>query len=382
MRYADFAATPAGYLSPTVHGQKAFVPNPLPPKFDLSAVAHDLAEAMLTIGELREACHQLANPYILIRPLQRLEAQTSSAMEGTFTTADALAMAEAGIDKSPTAEAIEVRNYIQALAWAVERLETLPISVRLLKKTHAILLEGVQKKRGRDKQAGEFARDQNMIGGASIETARFIPPPPSETADCMSELEKYVNREDKRQSAALIDIALVHYQFETIHPFADGNGRVGRMLISLMAISESLLEIPALYMSPELEKQKDAYIDHMYEVSCKGRWEAFIRFFLNVMTESCRRSISTVHRLRDLQKRYQEAAREKSRSNNLITTVDMLFERPVIQPRDIVARTGITDAAARNLLRQLTEIGILSELRQHYPTVWIADEVLDISRPG
>lgn len=382
MRYADFDENPAGHLIPTVYDQKAFVPNALPPAFDLSKVALDLAEAMAAIGELRGACRLLANPYILIRPLQRLEAQTSSAMEGTFTTADDLVMTEAGMDKSPTAEATEVNNYIRALAWAVEQLETLPISVRLMKGAHSILLDGVDRVRGRDKQPGEFARDQNMIGGASIETARFIPPPPKETIECMSALERYINREGKPAASALIDIALVHYQFETIHPFADGNGRVGRMLISLMAISEGLLDMPILYMSPEFEKKKDAYIDHMYDVSCRSAWEPYLRMFFNTAAESCRRSTRTIHSILGLQQRYHTAAREKSRSNNMNAVVDMLFEVPVIQPKHIVERLGITDAAARNLLRQLTEIGILQERRDWYPAVWIAGELLNVSRPG
>lgn len=382
MRYSDFDENPAGHLVPTVYNQKAFVPDALPPDFDLSKVALDLAEAMVSIGELKGACRLLSNPYILIRPLQRLEAQTSSAMEGTYTTADALVVTEAGMDKSPTAEATEVNNYIRALAWAVGQLESLPISVRLMKGAHRILLDGVDRGRGGDKQPGEFARDQNMIGGASIETARFIPPPPTETIECMSALERYINRENKPVAAALIDIALVHYQFETIHPFADGNGRVGRMLISLMAISEGLLDMPILYMSPEFEKKKDAYIDHMYDVSSRGAWEAYLRMFLNTATESCRRSIRTIHSILDLQQRYHAAAREKSRSNNINAVVDMLFEVPVIQPKHIVERLGITDAAARNLLRQLTETGILQERRNWYPTVWIAGELLNMSRPG
>jgi len=381
VRYSDFADTPSGRLVPTVYGQRAFVPDPLPPELDLGALALDLAEAMATLGELRGACTLLANPYILIRPLQRLEAQTSSAMEGTYTTADALAMAEAGVARSPTAEAKEVNNYIRALAWGVEQLKSLPVSVRLMKGAHRILLEGVGAGRGRDKQPGEFARDQNMIGGASIETARFIPPPPKETLECMSALEKYINRDDKRRAQALIDIALVHYQFETIHPFADGNGRVGRMMISLMAISEDLLNIPALYMSPEFERNKESYIDHMYNVSARSAWVPYLRMFLNTATESCRRTIGTIHRILDLQQRYHARAREVSRSNNMNAVVDMLFEAPVIQPKHIVDRLGITDAAARNLLRQLTETGILDEVRDMYPTVWFAGELIDVSRP-
>lgn len=381
MRYGDFSDSPAGHLVPTVYNQKAFVPNDLPPDYDLSKVALDLADAMAAIGELRGACRLLPNPYILIRPLQRLEAQTSSAMEGTHTTADELVMAEKGVDKNPNAETREVNNYIRALSWAVEEMQTLPVSVRLMKGAHKILLEGVNMDRGRDKQPGEFARDQNMIGGASLETARFIPPPPRESFECMSTLEKFINREDKNAASALINIALVHYQFETIHPFADGNGRLGRMLISLMAISEGLLEMPVLYMSPELEKRKDAYIDHMYDVSCRGAWEAYLQMFLKTAAESSHRATATIRRLLDLQKAYHARAREKSRSNNINAVVDILFESPVVQPKELTQRLGITDAATRNLLRQLTEAGILDEWKQFYPAVWVAKELLDVSRP-
>ena len=381
MRFAEFENSPAGVLVPTVYNQRAFVPNPLPPKLDLSKIAFDLSAAMAAVGELRGACRLLPNPYILIRPLQRLEAQTSSAMEGTYTTADALVMAEAGVDKAPTLETIEVNNYTRALSWAVHQLESLPVSVRLIKGAHKVLLEHVGRARGQDKQPGEFARHQNMTGGASLETARFIPAPPTETIEAVSALERFVNRRDKSTALPLIDIALVHYQFETIHPFADGNGRVGRMLISLMAISEKLLDMPVLYMSPELERKKDQYIDHMYDVSSSGAWEAYISFFLNVVVESCQRSIKTTDRILELQKQYHEAVRARSRSNNMNVVVDMLFESPVIQPNDIMERAGISDPTARNLLRHLTDIGILEEWKAVYPTVWVAGELLDVSRP-
>jgi len=366
---------------PTVYGQQAFVPAPLPPKLDIAKVALNLASAMRAIGELRGASMLLANPHILIRPLQRLEAQTSSAMEGTFTTTDDLVMAEANLAKSPKLAAIEVNNYSRALEWSVKKLAELPLSARLFKGAHKILLDHVGSQRGQNRQPGEFARDQNMIGGASIEAARFIPPPPAETVACMSALEKYLNRGDKNPAFALIDMALVHYQFETIHPFADGNGRVGRMLISIMAVSEGLLERPVLYVSPELEQHKDTYIDLMYDISSKGAWEAFVGFFLDIVTQSCRRSIDTIHRILDLQQRYQEDARARSRSSNMTTVIDMLFDTPFIRPRDIVEKTGITDAAARNLLRQLTEIGIIVRRKQFYPTIWVAEELLEVSRP-
>ena len=197
----------------------------------------------------------------------------------------------------------------------------------------------------------------------------------------MSDLEHYINRPEKHEGHPLIDLALVHYQFETIHPFADGNGRIGRMLISLMAITEELLEMPVLYMSPELEKQKDAYIDHMYAVSSKGCWEDWIVFFLDALTRSCARTIDTIDRTLKLQAKFHARAKTVSRSTNIVSVVDMLFDSPVIQASDIVNQLGITDAAARNLLRSLTECGIVAELSGHYPKVWFAGELLEVSRP-
>ncbi|PKQ08677.1 MAG: hypothetical protein CVT71_00290 [Alphaproteobacteria bacterium HGW-Alphaproteobacteria-10] len=198
----------------------------------------------------------------------------------------------------------------------------------------------------------------------------------------MAELEAYVNRLGKNPGTALIDIALVHYQFETIHPFADGNGRVGRMLISLMAMTEGLLEMPVLYMSPELETRKDAYIDLMYAVSSRGEWESWIEFFLEVATLSAQRTVQTIDRMLALHQSYHEKVKAVSRSSNTLSIIDMLFRTPVVQAKTVVKELGVTDAAARNMLRQLTKMGVLRESDVHYPTAWIATEIIAVSRPS
>jgi len=381
MRYDDFNEDAAGKLEPTLFGARAFVPNALPPSLDMGRIAPRLATASAAIGELRGACRRLANPYILIRPLQRLEAQTSSAMEGTFTTSDELAIAESGIEKNIKSEAIEVANYTRALSWAENELQTIPLSGRLLRGAHGVLLRGVGGDRGQNKLPGEFKREQNMIGGTRLDTARFVPPPPAQAIQAMSELEAYVNRLEKNPGTALIDLALVHYQFETIHPFADGNGRVGRMLISLMAMTEGLLEMPVLYMSPELETRKDAYIDLMYAVSARGEWENWIEFFLEVATLSAQRTVQTIDRMLALHQSYHEKVKAVSRSSNTLSIIDMLFRAPVVQAKTVVNELGVTDAAARNMLRKLTNMGILRESEVHYPTAWIATEIIAVSRP-
>jgi Fic family protein len=381
VRYSDFEGSPSGWLVPTVFNAQAYVPNPLPPKLDLAAVALVLADAMVAIGELRGACRRLVNPYVLIRPLQRLEAQTSSAMEGTHTTNAELVLAEADVEKNPSFDVIEVRNYIRALSWAESELARLPISGRLIKGAHERLLRNVGRGRGQDKRPGEYKRDQNMIGGLTLDLARFIPPPPKEAESAMSDLEKFIHRADKSGSSPLIDMALVHCQFETIHPFADGNGRVGRMLISLMAITEGLLEYPVLYMSPELERRRDAYIDLMYAVSSKGHWEDWISFFLTTLAQSARRTVSTIDRVLSLQTAYRDRVSAVSRSSNMLAVVDMLFDSPVVRARQVSEKLGVTDAAARNMIRQLTELHILAEMPGRYPTFWIAPEVTLVSEP-
>lgn len=379
MHYEDFTAASPGTLVPTVYNAKAFVPHPLPPAIDFAQIALSLAEASRALGELKGACRRLQNPYIFIRPLQRLEAQTSSAMEGTHTTADKLALAEAGVDAGADNETREVNNYIRALREAITSLGTMPITHRTFKAAHRTLLHGVGRERGEDKLPGEFKRDQNMIGGKTLETARFIPAPPSHTAACISQLENFINS-DRGAQLALLDIALVHYQFETIHPFADGNGRLGRMLISLMAVSKGLLDIPALFVSPALEGVKSEYIERLYRVSAFNEWHEWINFFFSAVTTAATRTVETIDRIISLHSEYRDKANAASASANLLAVVDMLFETPAIRARDIVKRLSITDAGARILLSKLVELGILVEVNI-YPKAWIAYELVRLSSP-
>jgi cell filamentation protein, protein adenylyltransferase len=388
MRNEDFSGSTSGHLVPTVYDQMAYMPNVLPPKIHWAEIALDLAAANQAVGELKGACRRLTNPYILIAPLRRLEAQTSSAMEDTHTTADELVVAEADISKASSSEAREVSNYIRALSWATNQLPNLPISGRLLKGAHKILLSNVGRERGEEKQPGEYARDQNMIGAqllqdpkARLASARFIPPPPDLKADAMAALETYLNRRERQEAALLLDIALAHYQFETIHPFGDGNGRIGRMLISLMPLDAGLLEKPVLYMSPELETRKSDYIDLMYEVSAKGSWTEWLQFFLATLKQSCMRTITTIDRIIELNALYIENARSVSRSSNMLALIDLLFLLPAVQVSDVIEHVGVTDAAARNLLSQLEKIDIVAVAPAYYPKTWFARELISVARP-
>lgn len=383
MRPDLFTESSPGTLVQTPFGMHAFVPHPLPPKLDLAALVQPLTKAMHSVGELNGASRRLPNPYILIRPLQRREALTSSAMEGTFTTDDELLLVEKGLDDAADQASKEVRNYLRALTEALRMLheDQLPICHKMIKTAHSILLSGVGSHRGAHRAPGEYKRDQNAIGGAKrgIENARFIPPPPQEAEKAMDDLEAYINRRDTTDVPALIDLALTHYQFETIHPFSDGNGRVGRMLVSLMAVERGLFQDPLLYISPELENKKDQYIDLMFDVSSKGEWTQWVEFFLEVVADSSQASIGVIDRLLALQDTYRESVGQISRTANALTLVDMLFVNPVVTVRDVQDAFNITYRAARLTIDKLIEAKILMEISRVHPTAFIAPEIMRVA---
>jgi len=381
MRRTDFSTDAPGQLVPTIAQQLAFVPNPLPPQIDLNEIALPMGEAMQAIGELKGACRRLSNPYILISPLQRREALTSSAMEGTFTTADDLALAEVGIERDHDDSTREVRNYLRALNSSLGMLEELPICHRVITSAHEILLSGLSSSRGAQKRPGEYKVDQNWIGGRLIENARFVPPPPAETQTCMNDVEAYINRDALGFPTPLMDLALVHYQLETIHPFADGNGRVGRMLISIMAVKSGLLDLPVLYVSPALEHDKDEYIDLLFNVSARGEWVPWLNFFFHKVVAACQDTIATIDRLIDLQDNYRRLAGAAVRSANAISLVDNLFERPAVTVTGASELLGVTYAAAKKTIDKLEELKILTEVPGIYPKTFIATGVMNAARP-
>ncbi|MFN3673547.1 MAG: Fic family protein, partial [Bosea sp. (in: a-proteobacteria)] len=364
MHKADFARSPSGRLVPTERGQWAFVPNPLPPTLDeatRASLGATLAEASAAVGELNGIGRLLPDPYLLIRPLQAQEALTSSSMEGTYTTLDDLLLVEAGAGEENRApDTREVLNYRLALSEAIASLERVPLSLRTLRDAHRRLLGGVARHRGASVQAGEFKRSQNFIGAYEIERARFVPPPPSETLSCLDDMERFIHA-PKPTIHTLIDAALLHYQFETIHPFTDGNGRVGRMLITLHLFHAGLIRHPTLYLSPTLEGRKDEYIDRMYAVSQGGDWLGWIRFFLDAVADAARQAIDTADRLRQVEQRYRARLQQAGRSANLLTIVDLLFKTPVVSIPQLAAHLGVTYRGAQMNVKSLVEAGVLHE---------------------
>jgi cell filamentation protein, protein adenylyltransferase len=374
-----FADEAPGRLVPTIHGALAYVPDDLGPIIDIAAVAPAMLEAMQALGELKGACRRLAEPGILIRPLQRREALTSSAMEGTFSTQDALILAERGIERDDDDATREVRNYVRALDDAVVALGRLPICHRILTDAHRTLLSGLGHGRGAQKRPGEYKPDQNWIGGRTIDVARYVPPPPTEARACMDALERYLNRDQR--PFPLLDLALVHYQFEAIHPFADGNGRVGRMLVALMAVESGLLDMPVLYVSPAMEHRKDEYIDLMFAVSTKGEWTPWIIFFLARVAESCRETIATIDRLIALQDDYRRRAGDAMRSASAITLVDHLFRQPTVTVNEAADVLGVSYQAVRKTIDRLVDLGILGIFPDAYPRLFVARGILDAANP-
>ena len=381
MQKADFLNSPAGQLVPTEHGQWAFVPLDLPPaNLDLGRLAPALARASQLLGELNGIGRTLPDPYLLIRPLQVREALTSSSMEGTFTTVDDLLLLEAGAsEQNRAADTREVRNYRRALSDAVESLATLPLCLRTLTTAHETLLQGVARHRGSRVRPGEFKQHQNFIGGGAIEHARFVPAPPSEALQALHRLEAYLQRDARSDLPDLIDAALVHYQFETIHPFADGNGRVGRMLITLQLFERSAVRQPLLYLSPVLEQHKGRYIDLMYEVSRHGRWQAWLSFFLDVVAQTCESTISTTDALLSLQRDYRQRLAKAGRSANLHVILDLLFRTPMVTIPSLAEVLGVTYRSAQLNVEALVSVGVLDEvIATNNPKYFIARGIRDI----
>ena len=378
-----FAAAATGTLVPTIGGRKAFVPASLPPTtLSLERLLPELTRATQAVGELKGIGRTMSNPLLLVRPLQRREAVSSSSMEGTYTTLTDLFLFEAGAGEAAArGDNREVLNYVRALEGAIDGLDALPISTRLIRDAHRVLLTGVARHRGASVEAGELKRDQNWIGGGGrIDTARFIPAPPADTPRALDTLMAFVNREER--PAPLIDAALAHYQFEAIHPFADGNGRVGRMLITLMLIDNGTLPQPLLYMSPYLERHKDRYIDLMYAVSQRGAWEDWIAFFLEAVTASASETIAVVERLQDLQREYRDRFQTARRSALMLRIIDLAFERPVRSISDFADALGVTYGGAANNLSELIAQGVAEEVEGTYPKLIRFPGVLEALRVG
>jgi Fic family protein len=287
----------------------AFVPNPLPPKLTLPPETQLLLEkSVLILGRLDGVGSMLPNPHMLIRPLLRREAVSSSRIEGTVTSYEQLLLFEADpSDDTMHDDRQEVENYVVALETGLECLKSQPVTMQLVRNLHTLLMAGA---RGADKKPGEYRDGQNMIarqGEGNPAHARFVPPPPLQMRDCLEGLERFIQQPSS--FSILIDLALIHYQFESIHPFWDGNGRMGRLLIILLLCQRGYLARPLLYLSDYFERHKEQYIDHLLRVSRDGDWIGWINFFLRATECQSKASVKRCNELLALQKAYRERFR-------------------------------------------------------------------------
>ncbi len=357
-------SNPSGTLVSTIQGQKAFIPATLPPQLDLTAIQQTLSEADQKLGELRGIGRYLSNPYLLIRPLQRKEAIASSNIEGTYTSLPELLMFESGAEEHHrTTDTREVYNYVQALKSGIDILHDIPVSNRLMCDLHKKLLMGLPRSRTGYFEPGEYRKEQNFIGKSKdVSKSRFNPPPPPMHVECMRDLEQFINDAEMAGLPPLIFIALIHYQFEAIHPFPDGNGRVGRILIPLILRSKDIMDQPLLYMSQYFEDNKDEYTDFMLNISRRSAWIDWISFFLKGVTHSCEKTIVTVHKVRELQETYKTKCQQARSSALLLKIIDHLFETLYVTTPIVQKLTGTSYTAAKNNIIKLTECGIIQKL--------------------
>lgn len=376
MDTARFANSPAGRLEETTNGALAFVPAPLPRLLELSPErVYQLDEASRAVATLAGAGETLPNPRLLITPFMRREALLSSRIEGTRASVSDVYAAEA--TGRPHGDADEVVNYVRALELGIERLAELPICTRLVLELHAELLTGV---RGQDKRPGELRDLQVWIGpeDSPIEAAHFVPPPPGYVADLMSEWEAFVH--DEAAMPPLVRSALMHQHFETIHPFRDGNGRIGRLLIPLLLIERDVLRSPLLYLSAYFEAHRQAYYDHLSRVRETGEWDPWLDFFLSGVAEQSRDAVQRTRALRDLQDEYRQRLLAASASANALLLADELFLSPVVTYRMVAERLSITVPGARLVVRKLVEASVISPFTETSPRLFAARELLELLR--
>ena len=340
---------------------KSFIPEMINHTFtwDDPQINTMLEDATRALGELNAFTMIVPNVDIFIQMHITKEANTSSKIEGTKTEMDEVLISKEQIDPEKRDDWQEVRNYIDAMNSAVKELETLPISNRLIKNIHAILLNSV---RGEAKQPGEFRKSQNWIGGASLTTAYFIPPHQNVVNELMSDLEKFLHNEEIFVPH-LIKIAIAHYQFETIHPFLDGNGRIGRLLITLYLVSNGLLKKPSLYLSDFIERNKSVYYESLTRVRTDNDLIHWIKFFLEAVIVTANSGVKTFQDILSLKQEMDAiVVGFGKKAHNASKLLDYLYQRPIISISDIIEPLEVSKPTANSLVKEFEEKGILKEI--------------------
>ena len=354
------------YLTVSTAGKKvkAFVPSPLPPvpSVEWTAERHDkFDQALLALGRLDSVSTLLPDTGLFLYMYVRKEAVLSSMIEGTQSSLSDLLMFELEHQPGvPLDDVREVSNYVAALNHGLKRLtEGFPLSLRLLKEIHGILLS---KGRGKDRSPGEFRKSQNWIGGSRSGNAAFVPPPPDKVIECMGQLELFLHDKPEK-TPVLLKSALAHVQFETIHPFLDGNGRLGRLLITLLLCSSGVLKEPMLYLSLYFKSHREQYYQLLNDVRLTGNWEAWIDFFTDAVVETATQAVNTAKQLLALAEADgQRIADMKRISGSAHLVHKSLLEHPMASPNRVQQKTRLSPATVNTCLRELENVGILKEI--------------------
>jgi Fic family protein len=360
MRAEDFANSPTGDVRRQPTGYSAFIPSPLPRSVPLAEeTINSLSEADRALGTLNGMGETLPNPHLLIVPFTRREAVLSSKIEGTQASLSELFQFEAGRETAGSQDVREVSNYVRAMEYGLQRLKELPLSTRLVRELHEQLLRGV---RGEHHTPGEFRISQNWIGapGCKLNEAIFVPPPPSEMIPLLSDWELFLNTPSR--FPPLVECALMHYQFEAIHPFLDGNGRVGRLLVTLYLVARQHLCQPLLYLSAFFESHRNEYYDGLLTVSQRGDWGGWLRFFLRGVAEQSWDAVKRSRSILGLQEQYRRQLYDARASRSTIRLVDILFQSPVLTVPMAMSALEITYPSAAKALVNLAEAGIVEEI--------------------
>ncbi|MFA6134175.1 MAG: Fic family protein [Phycisphaerae bacterium] len=373
-----FKASAAGRAVKTSTGYWAFVPAPLPPTIPYDAnITLLLSQADAALSELSGLGRYLPNPDLLIAPYVKREAVASSRIEGTQADLSDLWLDEIEPKRTPPgSDVLEVRNYVAALNRGIRDLERLPLSCRLVRDIHAVLMKDV---RGHDKTPGEFRRSQNWIGppGCTLADATYVPPPDHEMHECLKHWELFLHQ--RGQMPELIQCALVHEHFEAIHPFLDGNGRIGRLLITLFLIERGRLSKPLLYLSSHIEQHRSDYYELLQRIRTHGDWPAWLHYFLTAVRDTARSAIDQSQTLLQLRETFRKKLAKQHRA---LTLVDELF----INPYTTVARAGIhlgvTAPTASKTIRELERASILKEVTgRDWGRFWVAQPILEALSP-
>ena len=350
----------SGHLRLQPTGYESFIPTPVNHEWtwEDSRINMLLEEATRALVALDAFSRIVPNVDLFIQLHILKEANASSRIEGTRTEMDEALRPEEDVAPEKRDDWREVQNYVHAMNKAIDALDDLPLSTRLLRRTHAILMQGV---RGQNKRPGSYRKSQNWIGGATLQDAHFVPPPHTDVPDLMSDLEKFWHN-DAINVPHLVRIAISHYQFETIHPFLDGNGRIGRLLITLYLISHGFLSKPSLYLSSYIERHKATYYDALTTVRGTGDLGHWVRFFLVAVRETAQQGGDTFEAIQALRERAERQVLDLGqKAGNARQLLTLLYRQPWIRAKDAADHLEVTHQTAMSLIRDLEDLGLLKE---------------------